>query len=150
MYEQADSLKPVADKLGLTIQTADGLTRTPNPALGNSPVNNAKFLKALFSNDAVRQQAQHRSGRSGAEHPGGRPRGRVQAGQPSVRWPKSRRAIRQRVTQEEALRLARQAGEAKLAAAKASGDATGFGDAKTRVAHREQPPIDTTPPRSPC
>jgi len=50
-------------------------------------------------------------------------------------------AIRQRVTQEEALRLARQAGEAKLAAAKASGDATGFGPAKT-IARTKQPEIN--------
>ncbi|WP_312520638.1 SurA N-terminal domain-containing protein, partial [Massilia sp.] len=31
-YDQSDSLKPVADKLKLQIQTADNLTRTPNPA----------------------------------------------------------------------------------------------------------------------
>jgi peptidyl-prolyl cis-trans isomerase D len=38
--------------------------------------------------------------------------------------------IRQAVTQEEALKLASQAGVAKLAALKASGDAAGFGAAK--------------------
>jgi peptidyl-prolyl cis-trans isomerase D len=38
--------------------------------------------------------------------------------------------IRQRVTQEEALKLAQKAGAAKLAALKASGDAAGFGAAK--------------------
>jgi peptidyl-prolyl cis-trans isomerase D len=50
--------------------------------------------------------------------------------------------IRQRVTQEEALRLARQAGEAKLAAARASGDATGFGEPKI-LSRTKQPTINT-------
>jgi peptidyl-prolyl cis-trans isomerase D len=49
--------------------------------------------------------------------------------------------IRQRVTIEEASRLARQAGEAKLAAVKASGDATGFGAAKT-VSRTKEPEIN--------
>jgi peptidyl-prolyl cis-trans isomerase D len=52
-------------------------------------------------------------------------------------------AIRQRVTQEEAAKLARQAGEAKLAAAKASGDTAGFGEAKI-VARTKQPTINET------
>jgi peptidyl-prolyl cis-trans isomerase D len=52
--------------------------------------------------------------------------------------------IRQRVTQEEATRLARQAGEAKLAAVKASGEATGFGEAKTLSRTMQQPPINPT------
>ena len=56
VYEQSDSLKPVADKLGLKIQTVDNLTRKPNPALGDSPVNNEKFLTALFSVDAVKNR----------------------------------------------------------------------------------------------
>jgi peptidyl-prolyl cis-trans isomerase D len=52
--------------------------------------------------------------------------------------------IRQRVAQEEALRLARQAGEAKLAASiKAPADASGFGEAKV-VARTKQPTINQT------
>ncbi|MFX6040560.1 peptidyl-prolyl cis-trans isomerase, partial [Acinetobacter baumannii] len=43
VYEQSDSLKPAADKFKLTIQTADNVTRAPNPALGaNNPLNNEK------------------------------------------------------------------------------------------------------------
>lgn len=57
VYEQSDSLKPAADKFKLTIQTADGVTRQPNPALGqNSPLNNEKLLKALFSDDAIKNK----------------------------------------------------------------------------------------------
>ncbi len=46
--------------------------------------------------------------------------------------------IRKRVAAEEAIRLAKAAGEAKLAAAKASGDATGFDIAK--MVSRSAPP----------
>jgi peptidyl-prolyl cis-trans isomerase D len=129
VYEQSDSLKPVADKLGLTIQTADGLTRTPNPALGNSPVNNDKFLKAIFSQDAI---ANKRNTEAVEVAPSTLVAGRVVEFKPAAKRPLAEVAdqIRQRVTQEEELRLARQAGEAKLAALKASGDATGFGDVK--------------------
>ena len=129
VYEQSDSLKPVADKLGLTIQTADGLTRTPNPALGNSPVNNDKFLKAIFSQDAI---ANKRNTEAIEVAPSTLVAGRVVEFKPAAKRPLAEVAdqIRQRVTQEEELRLARQAGEAKLAALKASGDATGFGDVK--------------------
>jgi peptidyl-prolyl cis-trans isomerase D len=142
VYEQADSLKPVADKLGLTIQTAEGLTRTPNPALGPSPVNNEKFLKAIFSNDALTNK---RNTEAVEVAPSTLVAGRVVAFKPATKRPLAEveAAIRQRVTQEEAAKLARQAGEAKLAAAKASGDAAGFGEAKT-VSRTKQPPINET------
>ena len=50
VYEQSDSLKPVADKLKLTVFQAKGVTRTPGsvPALANP-----KLLQALFSDDAI-------------------------------------------------------------------------------------------------
>lgn len=139
--DQSDSLKPAADKLGLTIQTADGLTQTPNPALGASPVNNDKFLKAIFSNDALTNK---RNTQAIEVAPSTLVAGRVVEYKPA-----SKRAlaevdavVRQRVAQEEATRLARQAGEARLAAAK-GGDAAGFGDAKT-VSRTQQPPINPT------
>jgi len=46
VYEQSDSLSAAAGKLGVAVQTADGVTRKGNerdPVLGN-----ARFLKALF------------------------------------------------------------------------------------------------------
>jgi peptidyl-prolyl cis-trans isomerase D len=141
VYEQADSLKPAADKLGLTIQTAEGLSRTPNPALGASPVNNEKFLKALFSNDAL---ANKRNTEAVEVAPSTLVAGHVVEFKPAAKRPLAEveAAIRQRVTQEEAARLARQAGEAKLAAAR-NGDAAGFGETKT-VSRTAQPPIDPT------
>lgn len=142
VYEQSDSLKPVADKLGLTIQTAEGLTRTPNPALGASPVNNDKFLKAIFSSDALSNK---RNTEAVEVAPSTLVAGRVVEFKPASKRPLAEvdAQIRQRVAQEEAARLAKQAGEAKLAAAKASGDATGFGEVKT-VSRTKQPPINET------
>lgn len=136
-YDQSDSLKPVADKLKLQIQTADNLTRTPNPALGDAPYNNAKFLAALFSNDAIKNK---RNTEAVEVAPTVLVAGRVVEFRPASKRALADvdAAIRQRVTLEEAARLARQAGEAKLNAVKASGDAAGFGDVK--VLSRTKPP----------
>jgi peptidyl-prolyl cis-trans isomerase D len=142
VYEQSDSLKPAADKLGLTVQTAEGLTRTPNPALGASPVNTPKFLEAIFASDAVKNK---RNTDAVEVAPGTLVAGHVVEFKPATKRPLAdvEAAIRQRVTQEEAAKLARQAGEARLAAAKASGDAAGFGEAKA-VTRTKQPPINET------
>ena len=61
VYEQADSLKPTADKLKLTLQTANGVTRKgpPGAAPGVSavgPLANAKLLAALFAPDALEKK----------------------------------------------------------------------------------------------
>ena len=142
VYEQSDSLKPTADKLGLKIQTADNLTRKPNPALGAEPYNNEKFLTALYSTDSIKNK---RNTEAVEVAPAVLIAGRVVEFKPATKRPLAEveAAIRQRVTQEEALRLARQAGEAKLAAARASGDATGFGDIKL-MSRTKQPEINTT------
>ncbi len=141
VYEQADSLKPVADKLGLQVQVADGLTRTPNPALGASPVNNDKFLKAIFSSDAIKNK---RNTEAVEVAPSTLVAGRVVEFKPAAKRPLAEvdAQIRQAVAQEEALRLAKQAGEAKLAAAK-GGDVAGFGEAKV-VSRTKQPPFNET------
>lgn len=139
IYEQADSLKPVADKLGLKIQTVDNLSRTPSPALGESPVNNAKFLKAIFSDEALKNK---RNTEAVEVAPSTLVAGRVVEFKPATKRPLAevQAAITDRVTMEEAIKLAKKAGEAKLAAAKASGDATGFGAAKV-VTRAKQPEI---------
>lgn len=54
VYEQADSLKPVADKLGLTVHTATGVLRS-GPTAGDAPaVLRAPKLAAVLAADAVR------------------------------------------------------------------------------------------------
>ncbi|HVR50428.1 MAG TPA: SurA N-terminal domain-containing protein [Pseudorhodoferax sp.] len=54
VFEQSDSLQPVADKLKLTVQTA---TVAPVPAAGaTGPLANARLLEAVFSSDATQQK----------------------------------------------------------------------------------------------
>lgn len=141
VYEQSESLKPVADKLGLKIETVDALTRKPNPALAQAPFNNEKFLAAIFGVDAVKNK---RNTEAIEVSPSVLISGRVVEFKPATKRPLAEvdAQIRQRVTLEEAARLARAAGEQKLAAAKASGDATGFG-APTIVTRTKQPTINT-------
>jgi peptidyl-prolyl cis-trans isomerase D len=56
VYEKAKSLQPAADKYKLQLQTAT-VTPQPDPKLPpDSPLNNAKFLAAVFANDAAVQR----------------------------------------------------------------------------------------------
>lgn len=48
VYEQADSLKPAADQLKLTIQTANAVARVPAATAQPGPLTNPKFLQSLF------------------------------------------------------------------------------------------------------
>lgn len=52
VYEQADTFKPVADKLKLTVQQAKGLTRAPSAA-NQGPLSSPKLLEAVFAEDSV-------------------------------------------------------------------------------------------------
>jgi peptidyl-prolyl cis-trans isomerase D len=53
VYEQADSLKPAADKFHLSIQNAQGITRL---AAGVPVLNNPRLLAALFSDDSIKNR----------------------------------------------------------------------------------------------
>ncbi len=55
VYEQADSLTPVADRLKLDIKTATGITRTAQPG-ATGVLANSKFLNAIFSPDAIEKK----------------------------------------------------------------------------------------------
>lgn len=52
VYEQAESFKPTAERLKLTVQKAEGLTRTPAPG-AQGVLANAKLLQALFAEESV-------------------------------------------------------------------------------------------------
>lgn len=55
VYEQADSLKPVSERLKLEVKTAMNVSR--NPAAGATGVlANPKFLNAIFSPDAIEKK----------------------------------------------------------------------------------------------
>lgn len=52
VYEQSDSLKPVAERLKLDVKTATNVTRQPLVGV-TGVLANAKFLNALFAPDAI-------------------------------------------------------------------------------------------------
>jgi peptidyl-prolyl cis-trans isomerase D len=129
VYEQADSLKPVAEKLGLKIETAVGLTRVPTAALPpQAAFNQPKFLTAIFSDDAVKNKRNTEAVEVG---PGILIAGHVIEHKAVTRKPlvEVRTLIEERVTLVEAEKLARAAGEKKLAELKAGASAD-FGATK--------------------
>ncbi|WP_287926126.1 SurA N-terminal domain-containing protein [Diaphorobacter sp.] len=121
VYEQADSLQPVADKLKLKIQTADGVTRTP-AAGGAGPLANARFLEALFHSDSLQNKRNTEAIEIGTSVLAA---GRVTAYQPAMTLPldKARDQVRAIYIAEKSAELARQEGQAKLTAWKAAPDA---------------------------
>ena len=55
VYEQADSLKPTADRLKLEIKTATGITRQPVPGASGA-LASPKFLNAIFAADTIEKK----------------------------------------------------------------------------------------------
>ncbi|MDO8300140.1 SurA N-terminal domain-containing protein [Lacisediminimonas sp.] len=130
VYEQADSLKPVADKLGLKIETVAGLTRAGNPAAAKAVYNNPKFLGALFGDDAVRNKRNTEAVEVAAST---LIAGRVIEHKPAAKKPfdEVKPALAEQVTRREAQVLASKAGQEKLAALQAKPDSAGFGEVRT-------------------
>lgn len=131
VYEQSDSLKPVSEKLNLPVQTATGLTRNPNPALGaNAPFNNPKFLNALYSDEALKNK---RNTEAIEVAPSTLIAGHVVEYKPVTKRPfdEVKSVIQERVVQAEAAKLAKSAGETKLAAVNSGKDVAGFSSPKT-------------------
>ncbi len=129
VYEKPDSLKPAADKLGLKIETIEGLTRQPNPALPRQAAyNQPKFLAAIFSDDAVKGKHNTEAIEVGASI---YIAGHVVEHKPVSKIPlaEARKQIEDRVIAQEAEKLAKAAGEKKLAELKAGGSAE-FGTSK--------------------
>lgn len=129
VYENADSLKAVSDKLKLKIQTASGVTRLPNPAAGAAPYNNAKFLTALFTDDVIK-------GKHNTEAVQTAPNTLVAARMTSYK-PVSKRPfeevkaeVQKDVVAAEEQSLAVKAGQERLAQLQAKDDASGFSEPK--------------------
>ncbi|SOY80755.1 PEPTIDYL-PROLYL CIS-TRANS ISOMERASE [Cupriavidus taiwanensis] len=131
VYEQADSLKPAADKFKLTIQTADNVTRQPNPALGaQSPLNHEKLLKALFSDDAIKNK---RNTEAVQVAPNTLVAARIVAYRPATvrKFEEVEAQVREGYVAQQAAALARKDGEARLVALKQADSAEGFGAVQT-------------------
>jgi peptidyl-prolyl cis-trans isomerase D len=118
VYEQADSLKPVADKLKLQVQSATNVTRTPTRGV-RGPLANPKFLAALFGSDAVDKK---RNTEAVETAPNELASGRVTKYTPARTQPfaEVKDKVRDRFIAARAAELAKQEGIAKLAAWKAN------------------------------
>ena len=125
VYEQADSLQPVIDKLKLEKRSA---TVQRNPATGAAgALASAKLLESVFGNDAVKNKRNTNAVEVG---PNQLAAARVVQHQPARTLPLAevRDGVRQRLVITQAEALARKDGEARLAQLKAdasSGALTG-------------------------
>ncbi|MDB5750960.1 MAG: Rotamase [Ramlibacter sp.] len=117
VYEQSDSLKPVAEKLKLEVRSASGITRTPQPG-ATGPLANPKFLQALFGPDSVERTRNTEALEIG---PNQMVSGRITQYTPARTRPLAevRAQVRERVVAERAAELARKEGQERLAAWKA-------------------------------
>ncbi|MFK4441113.1 peptidyl-prolyl cis-trans isomerase D [Caballeronia udeis] len=125
VYEQSKSLQPAADKYKLQIQTAT-VGSKPDPKLPpDSPLNNPKFLAAVFAPDSVKQHNNTQAIDIGnSTLIAGRVTDYKAAAIPALDTIKD--AVRTKVVAVEAAQAARKDGEAKLAELQKSNATTGF------------------------
>lgn len=118
VYEQPDALKPTADKLGLEVRTATGVTRQPQPGAAG-PLANPKFLEAVFSAESVERK---RNTEAVEIAPNTMVSARITQYTPARTRPleEVKAQVRERVVAAKAAELARKEGQEKLAAWKAA------------------------------
>ncbi|MGC7402672.1 SurA N-terminal domain-containing protein [Pandoraea pneumonica] len=128
VYEQPDSLQPVADKLNLKVQTAQ-VTRTPNPAQAQTPLGNDKLLKAVFGDESLKNKRNTEAVDVGQ---GVLVSAHIVNYHPAATPPLTQveAQVKQQVVADLAAQEAKKAGEAKLDALKKGGDAA-FGATQT-------------------
>lgn len=117
VYEQSESLQPAVEKLGLKLQTAEGVTREPRAGT-EGVLANPKFLDALFASDSIDNKRNTDAIDLGASQ---MVSGRVVAYQPAKQLAFDEVADRVKtlyIEQQSAV-LAKEAGAAKLAEWKA-------------------------------
>ncbi len=118
VYEQADSLKPAADKWKLEIRTARNVTRTPAPG-ATGALANPRFLEALFSSEATRDKHNTKAIDIGANQLAA---GRVVQYIPAHQLPSAevKDKVRQQLAAARAAALAAKLGAERLAKARAA------------------------------
>jgi peptidyl-prolyl cis-trans isomerase D len=136
VYEQSDSLSPVAERLKLSVQKAASLTRTPTPAV-QGVLNNPKLLQAIFSEDAI---AKRRNTAAVEVAPNTLVSARVVNHRPSAVRPfeEVKADVRQRLIQAKSAELAKAEGQARLAAWTSDPAQSALGEAVT--VSRDQAP----------
>ena len=141
VYEQSDSLKPVADKLKLEIKTAAKLSRKPAAGV-TGLLANAKFLAAIFGPDAIEKK---RNTEAIETAPNQLTAGRITQYQAAktMALAEVRANVRERLVASRAAELAAQEGAATLAAWKAAPGSAAMPAAQ--VLSRDQ--AQNTPPQ---
>lgn len=115
VYEQGDTLDPIAKKFGLALQTAENVTRTPvekqDPA---KPLSDPKVIAALFSADSLKTR---RNTEAVEIAPNTLVAARVIDYKPAARKPLAEvaDAIKSMLVERAAKQLAEQAGKTRLA-----------------------------------
>ena len=127
VYEQSDSLKPVADKLKLTIQKASKVVRNPEPqaAQGKNSLNHPTLLQALFSEASLQKQ---RNTEAVEVAPNTLLAARVVKHHPAASLPLAevKEGVKRGLIQDKAAEMAKLQGEQRLAALKSSGSSEGL------------------------
>jgi len=124
VYEQSDSLKPVAERLKLDIQKASGIRREPLPG-ASGVLASPKLLAALFAPDALEKKRNTEAVETGANQ---LVSARIVKYTPARTLPfaEVRDQVKSRLVAQQSAELARKEGEARLAAWKASPDSAHF------------------------
>jgi peptidyl-prolyl cis-trans isomerase D len=128
VYEQADSLQPVAERFKLTVQTQAGLTRRVQ---GDAGVwSNDRLLSAVFSPDSIAKKTNTEAVELGS---GRMAAARIVRYAPAATQPfeQVKDAVRARWVEQRAVELAQAQGEQSLAAWKGGAAATGLGESRT-------------------
>lgn len=131
VYEQADSLKPVADKLKLQVQTVEQLPRGGAPARPGVPqIFTPRVLDAIFSPEAIQNKRNTEAIEVG---PNALLSARVVEHRPAQLRPLAdvQPLVRQQLEQREASQLARAAAEQRAAELRSKPSDTGFGPPRT-------------------
>jgi peptidyl-prolyl cis-trans isomerase D len=122
VYEQPDSLQPVADKFKLELHRAQGVTHTPAPG-ATGPLASPKFLEQIFGSEALRNKRNTEAVETGSNQ---LVSGRVVSYSPAHLRPfaEVKPEVLAAVKAELAAADARKAGEARLASLKDAAGAT--------------------------
>ncbi len=128
VYEQADSLQPVAERFKLTVQTQAGLTRRVQ---GDAGVwSNDRLLSAVFSPDSIAKKTNTEAVELGS---GRLAAARIVRYAPAATQPfeQVKDAVRARWVSQRAVELAQAQGEQSLSAWKGGAAPTGLGESRT-------------------
>lgn len=129
VYEQSDSLKPVADRLKLEIKTASNLMRQAAPG-ATGVLTNPKLLAAIFSADSIDKKRNTEAVEAGGNQMVAARITQYSAAK-TLDFSDVKSVVKDRVIAQRAVALAKKEGEEKLAAWKSNAAGATFAPAVT-------------------